>query len=145
LFNKIALSMILVLMMTGVPARSQAEGPEADIKQLLNSQVEAWNRGDFEGFMAFYWKSPDMTFQSGNRRLNGWQSLLDRYRSNYAGDKRGELTFRDLKIVFLTHDHAYALGRFHLEYPDSALEGLFTIILKRFPRGWLIVHDHSSS
>ena len=145
MFHKITLSVITILMLTGTPALSRADGPEDDIRKLLNLQVEAWNRGDFEGFMAYYWKSPDMTFQSGNRRLSGWQSLLDRYQSSYAGEKRGELTFHDLKIVFLTQDHAYALGRFHLRYPESSLEGLFTIILKRFPRGWLIIHDHSSS
>jgi beta-aspartyl-peptidase (threonine type) len=139
------LALILFLMTAGLPARSQAEGPEADILAILNAQVGAWNRGDFEGFMTYYWKSPEMTFQSGNRRLHGWQSLLNRYRTSYAGEKRGVLTFHDLKVVFLGRDHAYALGRFHLEYPESAAEGLFTIILKRFPEGWRIIHDHSSS
>lgn len=142
---KTTVIVILALMTAGVPALPRAEAPEADILGLLKSQVDAWNRGDFEGFMAYYWNSPEMTFQSGNRRLHGWQSLLDRYRTSYAGEKRGVLTFHDLKVVLLAQDHAYALGRFHLEYPESAAEGLFTIILKRFPQGWRIIHDHSSS
>ena len=120
-------------------------GPDDEILILLEAQAAAWNRGDFEGFMATYWKSPEMTFQSGNQRLSGWETLLKRYQTNYAGARRGELTFKDLKFKVLAEDIAFVLGRYHLEYPDSFLEGLFTIILKRFPEGWRIIHDHSSS
>ncbi len=116
-----------------------------DILILLEAQADAWNRGDFEGFMSTYWNSPDMTFQSGNQRLSGWEVLLKRYQTNYAGDKRGNLTFKDLETEILSEEIAYVLGRYHLEYPDSVREGLFTIILKRFPQGWRIIHDHSSS
>lgn len=45
----------------------------------------------------------------------------------------------------LSEDIAYVLGRYHLEYPEVTREGLFTIIFKRFPQGWRIIHDHSSS
>jgi beta-aspartyl-peptidase (threonine type) len=141
-----ALILLLGAAVLGSPAAvHHGPGPADEILDLLNAQVEAWNRGDFEGFMAAYWRSPHMTFQSGNQRLSGWDMLLKRYRTNYAGAARGELSFKDLTTEILTEDIAYVLGRYHLEYPDGTREGLFTIILKRFPRGWRIIHDHSSS
>jgi len=116
-----------------------------EIELILDTQAKAWNAGDFRSFMEPYWNSEEMTFQSGNNRLYGWQALLDRYEATYAGEKMGILSFKDLEIKVLSSDLAYALGRFHLSYPDSALEGLFTILLKRSSEGWLIIHDHSSS
>lgn len=139
------LILLLVMVLGSLVSAAYDSGPEVEILSLLKAQIEAWNRGDFEGFMAYYWESPDMTFQSGNQRLSGWDTLLKRYQTNYAGAQRGELTFKDLETEVLSEDAAYVLGRYHLEYPDSVREGLFTIILKRFPQGWRIIHDHSSS
>ena len=140
------LILLLGVVVLGSPASASFEsGPAEEILGLLEAQAEAWNRGDFEGFMATYWKSPDMTFQSGNQRLSGWDTLLKRYQTNYAGDRRGELSFKELATEILSEEIAYVLGRYHLEYPDTVREGVFTIILKRFPQGWRIIHDHSSS
>jgi len=144
--RNIGLILILGIAVLESPASALCDsGPAQEILGLLEAQSEAWNRGDFEGFMAYYWKSPDMTFQSGNQRLSGWETLLKRYQAHYAGAKRGELTFKDLTTEILSDEIAYVLGRYHLEYPDAVREGLFTIILKRFPQGWRIIHDHSSS
>ena len=139
----------LILLVPMIMVCCQTAGDEAaiaqEIRQILDTQAKAWNEGDFRAFMAPYWNSEELTFQSGNNRLHGWQTLLSRYETTYAGEKMGTLTFKDLEIKIVNGDLAYVLGRFHLSYPDSSLEGLFTILLKRFPAGWLIIHDHSSS
>jgi beta-aspartyl-peptidase (threonine type) len=140
------LRVILILgIVFGSAGTADGSEAEEDIKRLLDIQVQAWNRGDIAEFMAYYWESPDMTFQSGGRRLYGWQSLMDRYRTTYGGDKMGRLTFDELEIKILSHQHAYALGRYRLNYPREEKTGVFTIILRRFPQGWRIIHDHSSS
>ena len=43
------------------------------IFQVLIAQEAAWNHGDLEGFMAGYWKSPELTFLSGDKVTLGWQ------------------------------------------------------------------------
>jgi ketosteroid isomerase-like protein len=46
----------------------------------------------------------------------------------------------------LSPDAAIARGAWHLLLPDASRpEGLFTLVLRRKPEGWRIVHDHSSS
>jgi len=143
--KKTACAAALILILVARTSGSQEMDPKVEIKKLLDLQAEAWNRSDFFGFMATYWKSPDMTFQSGSQRLYGWETLLKRYQTNYAGDKAGRLNFDDIEITILAADLALVLGRYHLEYPDTRKHGIFTIVLRRFPRGWRIIHDHSSS
>ena len=117
---------------------------ESEIQTLITRQEAAWNDKNIEGFMEDYWKSEDFTFQSGNNRLYGWEALLNRYKKSYSAENWGNLDFTDIQIKVLTNDYAYALGRYKLTLKDSAKEGLFTIILKKMPAGWKIIHDHSS-
>ena len=118
-----------------------------EIKHLLTAQVDAWNKGDLQGFMAGYWNSPDLTFFSGGNVAHGWQAALERYQRNYqsTGKEMGHLEFQDLNIDQLGERAAVARGSWHLTMSDGKTpHGLFTLILKRFPNGWKIVHDHTS-
>jgi len=116
------------------------------IRALLDNQVAAWNRGDLEGYMAGYWKSPDLEFFSGSTITRGWQPTLERYRSRYqsGGHEMGTLTFSELKIDVAGPNAAIASGRWALRMKDGSPNGLFTVMLRRLPEGWRIVHDHSS-
>ena len=119
---------------------------ENEIRSILKKQQEAWNQNNIKEFMKYYWNSPELTFQSGNNRVIGWETLLTRYQKNYPSGAMGKLEFKDLSIKILSEDLAYVLGRYHLTYDDKApAEGLFTILLMKRPEGWRIFHDHSSS
>jgi beta-aspartyl-peptidase (threonine type) len=117
---------------------------ENEIQSILNQQKISWNEQNIEGFMEYYWNSEKFTFQSGNKRLHGWEALLSRYKESYSEEKWGKLGFTDIEIKVLSDDIAYTLGRWQLLFKDSSEEGLFTIIFLRMPEGWRIVHDHTS-
>ena len=120
---------------------------KATITRVLQEQVEAWNRGDLEGFMAGYWNSPELTFFSGAHESKGWQAALDRYKRSYqgAGHEMGKLEFSNLRIETLGPEAAFVRGEFHLTMSDGKTpHGLFTLIFRKFPEGWKIVHDHSA-
>ncbi len=117
---------------------------ENEITDILEQQKISWNEENIEGFMEYYWNSEKFTFQSGNKRLYGWEALLSRYKESYSGEKWGKLDFTGIEIKVLSNDIAYVLGRWKLMSKDSSKEGLFTIIFLRMPEGWRIVHDHSS-
>ncbi len=115
---------------------------------VLDSQVAAWNRGDLEGFMQGYWKSEDLTFFSGGTETRGWQETLDRYKKSYQSDGRemGHLDFGDLRIEMLGPGAAFVRGTWKLTMSDGKTpHGLFTLIFRRFPEGWRIVHDSTGS
>lgn len=117
------------------------------IRLVIEQQQAAWNRHDLEAFMSGYWNSPDLTFFSGAREFKGWQAALNRYKQNYqsAGHGMGKLEFANLRIEMLGPDSAFVRGEFHLTMSDGQTpHGLFTLIFRKFPDGWKIIHDHSS-
>jgi beta-aspartyl-peptidase (threonine type) len=144
------LAFVLGAAVLAVVSPAPAEGTRAAeeaIRAVLNSQVEAWNKGDLETFMKGYWSSPDLTFFSAGNRTQGWQATLDRYRKRYQseGQEMGKLTFSALQVEVLGPDAAFVRGRWQLERTKDRPGGLFTLIFKRLPEGWRIVHDHTSS
>ncbi|MGB8888808.1 MAG: nuclear transport factor 2 family protein [Candidatus Korobacteraceae bacterium] len=121
-------------------------GAEAAIRAVLQSQVEAWNHHDLAKFMAGYWNSPQLTFFSGATETKGWQPTLERYQQKYQAEGRsmGTLSFSDLTIEMLGADAAFARGRFQLVMPDGKQpRGVFTLVFRKFPEGWRIIHDHT--
>ena len=137
----IVVGMILFLILA---LAFQVADTKTDLLRILDLQKAAWNRQDIEGFMAYYWNSEMFTFQSGANRLRGWDTLLERYKKSYSGENWGILDFTDLEVNVLGADCAYVIGRYKLNLRDTARERLFTIIFKRLPEGWRIIHDHSS-
>jgi len=128
-------------------AQSNPQG-QAAIEQVLKTQQDAWNRHDLEAFMTGYWNSPELTFISGANKASGWQAALDRYRKTYqgGGKEMGKLDFSDLRIEPLGNDAAFVRGAWHLTMSDgNTPHGLFTLVFRRFPDGWKIIHDHTSA
>ena len=128
-------------------AQFKAEAEEG-IKHMLVSQVEAWNQGQIEGFMQGYWHSPELTFFSGGTVTKGWEPTLQRYRQRYQGQGKemGHLDFQDLNIDLAGRRAAVVTGKWQLTMSDGKTpHGLFTLVVKKMPVGWKIVHDHTSA
>ena len=128
--------------------------PEAgeQIRAVIRTQQEAWNRGDIDGFMNGYARgsrqsgSDPTTFVSEDTVTRGWQIVRDRYKKKYSDrEKMGTLTFSDLEITPLANDAAIALGRWKLKRAKDEPHGRFTLIFRRTSDGWRIVHDHTSA
>jgi beta-aspartyl-peptidase (threonine type) len=129
------------------PSVVRAQEEAQAIRTVLDSQVAAWNAKDLPGFMKGYWESDDLTFFSGNATTKGWKATLDRYRTRYQGEGKemGKLAFEDLVIELLGKEHALVRGRFRLRIGDQTPTGIFTLVLRKTPAGWRIIHDHTSS
>ncbi len=129
-----------------------------EIRAVLDAQVQAWNAGDIDAFMAHYWKSDELTFVSTQKEddpatetardvsktTRGWQATLDRYKRRYpTPEAMGRLTFTDLKIA-RTDDEATDLsGRFHLARQAGPLSGRFFLKMRRINGSWVIVRDNT--
>jgi len=119
---------------------------EAAIRAVLDAQRDAWNRGDLEGYMDGYDRSPRTEFVGGDTITRGWQTVLDRYKKNYnSREKMGVLTFSDVEVTMLSRDAALVLGRWHLKRANDEPHGTFSLLFRKTKAGWRIVHDHSSS
>jgi beta-aspartyl-peptidase (threonine type) len=139
---------LIVICTVLAAAKDSAELARSAVQEVLQHQQDAWNRHDLDGFMAGYWNSPGLTFFSGAKETSGWQATLERYRKTYQSEGRemGKLGFSGLRIELLGKDAAFVRGAFHLTMPDGKTpHGLFTLIFRRFPDGWKIVHDHTAA
>jgi beta-aspartyl-peptidase (threonine type) len=134
---------LLVTLAAAAPPHTDAQ---AAIRQVLEQQADAWNRHDLVAFMQGYWHSPQLTFFSGATIHRGWDAALDRYRKAYQspGRQMGKLEFSDLQIETLGPEAAFVRGAFRLTMPDGKQShGIFTLVFRKFPEGWRIIHDHT--
>jgi len=151
--RRLALLAAIAAALVAARARSEQgagrdDDPARQIRAVLDRQVAEWNKGDMDAFAGYYWRSPEVVFQAGGTRTVGWEAMRERYRRGYEAEGRamGKLEFRDLEVRALGPDVGYAFGRFHLTMPDGTTpSGLFTVIVRKFPEGWRIVHDHTSA
>jgi ketosteroid isomerase-like protein len=128
-------------------ASAGQEAPRDAIRRVLDDQVVAWNKRDLDGFMVGYWKSPELSFFAGGAKTLGWQATLERYRKKYQGEGKemGKLAFSELAIDVLAPDQALVKGRWRLTLAKESPGGLFTLIMRKLPEGWRIIHDHTSA
>ena len=118
----------------------------AEIQSVLAAQQDAWNRGDIDKFMNGYARSASTAFISQDEVSRGWETVRDRYRLRYSDRaKMGTLSFSEIEVTMLSPDAAVVLGRWKLKREIDEPHGRFTLIFKRLPEGWRIVHDHTSS
>jgi beta-aspartyl-peptidase (threonine type) len=144
------MSLAALLLFTAMhsAAQNSKEDSQTAVEQVLHQQQDAWNHHDLEAFMTGYWNSSELTFFSGAKQTSGWQSTIERYRKTYQSEGRemGKLEFSDLNIQALGPDAAFVRGAWHLTMSDGKTpHGLFTLIFRKFPEGWKIVHDHTSA
>jgi len=145
--NAVILLVLIAAALAEAKEKKPAKPATEEVRNVLDRQVEAWNRRDLEGFMQGYWRSRDLTFYSGGTVVSGWEETLARYRKRYqsAGNEMGRLEFTDLKIELLGPSAAFVRGRFHLKMTGSESGGLFTLTFRKFADGWKIIHDHTST
>ena len=143
----LALLLVLGAAVLDAAGEKSASAPViSEVRAVLGAQQEAWNRGDIDGFMNGYARAESTVFVSGDEVMRGWQTVRDRYLKKYSDRaKMGALTFSDLEIERLGPDSAVALGRWELKRASDNPHGRFTLILRKTPDGWRIVHDHTSA
>ncbi|MEQ1570497.1 MAG: DUF4440 domain-containing protein [Myxococcota bacterium] len=128
------------------PPPTFTDEERAAVAGVLTAQAEAWNRGDLEGYMAGYARSPDLVFTSGGGIRRGFDETLARYRARYGSDPQtmGKLAFELLDVRPVGADGAVVLGRWTLTQTPNAGHGVFTVVMERRAGSWRVIHDHTS-
>ncbi|MEZ4361038.1 MAG: nuclear transport factor 2 family protein [Kofleriaceae bacterium] len=132
---------------TAPAARAFTTEDRAAVEGVLAAQAAAWNRGDLDGYMAGYLRSPDLVFTSGSKIRTGYDETAATYRAKYGNDRAsmGTLAFTILRVDPMGADAAVVLGRWDLTRASGPAGGVFSVVLTRTAEGWLIAHDHTSS
>jgi len=119
-----------------------------DIRAMMEKSQANWNRGDLAAFAADYEDSPDTTFVGKTVTRGGTAAVLARYQEHYPNrEAMGTLTYSELSIRVLAPDIVLATGKFSLQRTAAGggdASGRFTLVIRKTPKGWKIIHDHSS-
>jgi len=120
-----------------------------DVRAVLAQSQQAWNRGDLAAFASYYDDSPETTYVGRDVVRGGVQAILARYRKAYpTREAMGTLTFSNIAVRMLAPDLSLVTGEFHLERTAASggnAAGHYTLILRKTPSGWKIIHDHTSA
>ena len=116
------------------------------ILAVIGRMEQAWNRGDFRGYMEGF-AHPDVIFVSRGEFQKDWQGTLDHYIRDYgaSADTRGTLHFFDIKIELLAPDAAQLISRYRLDRPSKAQDGINTRLMRKRGDRWVIALNHVSS
>ncbi|MFO0811474.1 MAG: DUF4440 domain-containing protein [Gemmataceae bacterium] len=140
---------LVALGLACVAAAADPMPPVHDAMKLVFDQEKAWNRGDLAGFMAGYWKSPELTFVSGGKVTRGWDATMERYQKRYQaeGKEMGKLAFSDTTGRQVSDAFYIITGRWELTLSKSPDKpgGRFTLFIEKKPEGWRVTYDHTSA
>ena len=126
----------------GMKAQSKSE---MAIRNLMDRQSSAWNRGDIEGFMKGYWKSDSLMFVGKSGVTYGYNATLNNYKKGYPNkDAMGELSFTLIKIKQLSKNFQFVVGKWYLKRPIGDVSGHFNLLFQKINGEWVIIADHSS-
>ena len=136
----------LALVAIAAPVGASPASERTAILSVVHHMEDAWNRGDFRGYMAGF-KNPDVIFISGGKFQDGWQGTLDHYIRDYGGspERRGHLHFYNMKIDLLAPNAAMLVGQYRLVRGPRITEGVNTRLFKKFHGHWLITMNHVSA
>lgn len=127
------------------PVHTGIGGDETAILQLLDDQLQAWNRGDIDSFMKTYWESDSLMFIGKGGITYGWKNTLNNYKKNYQDTvAMGKLSFDILLVQRLSFQYFHVIGKWHLQRSIGDLSGHYTLLIKKIKGRWVIIADHSS-
>lgn len=127
-----------------------AEPLQTEVQSALTQGMEAWNRGDLDTFLKGYVQGPEMTYTASGRVVRGIDELRARYQKAYGTSREtmGQLRFTDIEVWPLGEGYALAMGKWAVDFGVRSKEpksgGIFSLVLRKTPEGWLILHDHTS-
>jgi ketosteroid isomerase-like protein len=137
--------LFLLFFVFSVSVAAAQSKNEKKIREILNEQTEAWNRGEIPAFMSGYWQNDSLMFIGKNGIVYGWQQTLENYKKNYPNpDAMGKLSFNILRVDKLSSKYYSVIGKWMLVRSIGDVSGHFSLLFKKINGQWKIVSDHSS-
>lgn len=117
-----------------------------EVRKALNGQVQAWNQGNLEQAMTFYWESPEMLWISKAGIDKGYAPVLEMFRKDFSDrSKMGVYTYDPLFIEEVSTEAVYYVFRWKIELAGKQLMGgVSSQLWKKIDEAWVITAEHAS-
>ncbi|WP_299825150.1 nuclear transport factor 2 family protein [uncultured Pontibacter sp.] len=142
--------LISILIMATTSTLTSFTMPKGDavqeVKQALEGQIEAWNKGDLEKAMTFYWNSPEMLWISKSGTEKGYQEVYDMFLQDFTDrSKMGVYTYEPLHIEQVSKEAVYFVFRWKIELDGKRLMGgVSSQVWKKVNGRWVVTSEHAS-
>jgi uncharacterized protein (TIGR02246 family) len=118
---------------------------ETEVRNVLDRQNKAWNRGDVDAFMVGYWDNDSLMFIGKSGVTYGYKNTLANYKKNYPDTATmGKLTFTLIQVKQLSPEYFHVTGKYYLTRTIGDASGHFTLMFRKISGKWVIISDHSS-
>jgi len=133
-----------VCLLLAIAAGAQSND-ETSIRQLLDQQTAAWNRGDIDRFMDGYWENDSLMFIGKSGVTYGWTNTLNNYKRGYPDTAAmGKLRFELLTVKRLSDEYYFVVGKWFLQRSIGNIGGHYNLLFRKINGKWAIIADHSS-
>ena len=131
---------------------ADAAAISAEIRELLATATQAWNRGELDGYLRMFTDDPSLTYIGPDGEMRrGKAALRGRLEEAYfpAMGEADDLSLDEIEVRPLAPGHAVVTGRYTTYEPgfDSQPvtgQGWFSMVLRMEVGGWRVTHQHSS-
>ncbi len=138
-------SYILFVCLLITASAGAQSNDEMAIRQLLDQQTAAWNRGDIDRFMDGYWENDSLTFIGKSGVTYGWTNTLNNYKRGYPDTAAmGKLHFELLTVKRLSDEYYFVVGKWFLQRSIGDIGGHYNLLFRKINGKWVIIADHSS-
>ncbi len=136
---------ILSILLAATEVVSAQSKDETAIRQLLDQQTAAWNRGDVLNFMNGYWENDSLMFIGKSGVTYGWTNTLNNYKKGYPDTAAmGKLIFTLIQVKKLSKKYYHVTGKWFLKRSIGDVSGHYTLLFQKINGRWVIISDHSS-
>jgi uncharacterized protein (TIGR02246 family) len=129
-----------------LPVLVGAAAPSAAIRNVLDQQSAAWNRGDLVAFVATYDEQCTLVGKEITHVTRA--QVLAHYREKYPNAAAmGKLNFSNISVQTIDPQVAVVTGQWRLERSPAAggpVGGVFSLVIQLRGGVWRIVLDHTS-
>ena len=116
-----------------------------EVTNLLMLQKDAWNQGNLDKYMSYYWKSDSLRFMGKSGVTKGWQNTLDKYKKSFPDkETMGNLTFDNLQYESIDKDNIIVIGSWKLVRTKDNVGGYISLLWRKINHKWVIIIDHTS-
>lgn len=120
--------------------------PTTEVKKALEGQISAWNNGELEKAMSYYWNSPEILWVSKAGIMKRYQPVLEDFKKEFADtSKMGNYSYELLHIEEISGTSVYFVIRWKIVLnTQKIMGGVSSQLWKKIKGNWVITAEHAS-